>query len=130
LGIRLECAKCHHHPFEVYGQDDFYQFAAHFGRIGRKGQGISAPISGGEEVIFNVPTGVVKHPGNGKVMDPRPLFPLPTPSVAKDSDPRAELAAWITSPDNPFFAKVAVNRVWADLMGRGIVEPIDDMRAT
>jgi Protein of unknown function (DUF1553)/Protein of unknown function (DUF1549) len=129
LGIRLECAKCHHHPFEVYGQDDFYQFAAHFGRIGRKGQGISAPISGGEEVIFNVPTGDVKHPGNGKVMSPKPLFPLVVPQP-KNADPRSELATWITSSNNPFFAKVAVNRVWADLMGRGIVEPIDDMRAT
>ena len=52
LGVRLDCAKCHHHPFEVWGQDDFYSFAAFFGRIGRKGTGISAPISGGEEVIY------------------------------------------------------------------------------
>ncbi|HZZ77580.1 MAG TPA: DUF1549 and DUF1553 domain-containing protein, partial [Gemmataceae bacterium] len=161
LGIRLECAKCHHHPFEVYGQDDFYQFAAHFARVGRKGVGISAPISGGEEVIFNVPTGQVKHPVNGKVMDAKPLFTLPSlrregeaPAEPKtsgrrsgdtklqvngsagaspspsDADPREQLAAWITSPRTPYFAKVAVNRVWADLMGRGLVDPIDDMRAT
>lgn len=131
LGIRLECAKCHHHPFEVYGQDDFYNFAAYFARVGRKGVGISAPISGGEEVIFTAATGQVKHPNNGKVMTARPLFTL-TAKTAPDGedDPRRELAAWITSEHNPYFAKVAVNRIWADLMGRGLVEPIDDMRAT
>ncbi|MBM3995592.1 MAG: DUF1553 domain-containing protein [Planctomycetes bacterium] len=129
LGIRLECAKCHHHPFEVYGQDDFYSFAAYFARIGRKGVGISAPISGGEEVVFTSPTGQVKHPGNGKAMTARPLFG----SLAKDDvdrDPRQVLADWIVSDRNPYFAKVAVNRIWADLMGRGLVEPIDDLRAT
>jgi Protein of unknown function (DUF1549)/Protein of unknown function (DUF1553) len=136
LGVRLECAKCHHHPFEVYGQDDFYSFAAYFGRIGRKGQGISAPISGGEEVIFNVAAGQVKHPGTGKIMMPRPLFPLPSPpgrgagGEGVGLDPRRELADWLTSEHNPYFAKVAVNRIWADLMGRGLVEPIDDLRAT
>jgi hypothetical protein len=139
LGVRLECAKCHHHPFEVYSQDDFYSFAAHFGRIGRKGTGISAPISGSEEVIFTNPTGDVKHPGTGKTMLPKPLFILPSPSgrgaggegeTDKDQDPRQVLADWLVSEHNPFFAKVAVNRIWTDLMGRGLVEPIDDMRAT
>src|SRR5439155_29933 len=139
LGIRLECAKCHHHPFEVYGQDDFYSVAAFFGRIGRKGQGISAPISGGEEVIFTAPMGQVKHPGTGKIMTPRPLYLLPSGAREQgagregeslDEDPRRELAAWLTSEHNPYFAKIAVNRIWADLMGRGLVEPIDDMRAT
>lgn len=131
LGVRLECAKCHHHPFEVYGQDDFYSFAAHFARIGRKGTGISAPISGSEEVIFTAPTGQVKHPGNGKIMTPRPLFPLPGKvDATSDDDPRRQLADWLVNEHNPYFAKVAVNRIWADLMGRGLVEPIDDMRAT
>jgi hypothetical protein len=142
LGVRLECAKCHHHPFEVYGQDDFYSFAAYFGRIGRKGQGISAPISGGEEVIFNAPAGQVKHPTSGKIMTPRPLFLLPSPPLGRGAgsegaasrddsdDPRRQLADWLVSAHNPYFAKVAVNRIWTDLMGRGLVEPIDDMRAT
>lgn len=137
LGIRLECAKCHHHPFEVYGQDDFYSFAAYFARIGRKGTGISAPISGSEEVIFTAAAGQVKHPTSGKVMTARPLFPL-APKQAEprngpagsEDDPRRELADWIISEHNPYFAKVAVNRIWADLMGRGLVEPIDDLRAT
>src|SRR5204863_8052298 len=74
LGVRLDCARCHHHPFEVWGQDDFYSFAAYFARIGRKGTGLSPPISGGEEVLFTAPAGQVKHPGTGQVMAPRPLF--------------------------------------------------------
>ncbi len=133
LGIRLECAKCHHHPFEVYSQDDFYSFAAYFAKIGRKGVGISAPISGSEEVIFAGTTGSVKHPGTGEVMSPRPLFPLGgAGEIPADAagDLRRAVADWLTSERNGYFAKVAVNRIWADLMGRGLVEPIDDMRAT
>ncbi len=129
LGVRLDCAKCHHHPFEIWGQDDFYSFAAHFGRIGRKGTGISAPISGSEETVFAVATGAVKHPLTGKVMTPAVLLGKPEP-IPPDVDPRDVLAAWVTAPENPYFAKVIVNRVWADLMGRGIVDPVDDLRAT
>jgi hypothetical protein len=129
LGIRLECAKCHHHPFEVWSQSDFYGFAAYFARVGRKGTGLSPPISGSEEVMFTAPKGEVRHPLTNEVLPPRPLFG-PAPEVAPDADPRAALAAWVTSPDNPYFARVIVNRVWADLMGRGIVEPVDDLRAT
>lgn len=129
LGVRLECAKCHQHPFEVWTQADFYSFAAFFGRIGHKGQGVSPPISGGEEVVYTKPAGQVKHPLNGRVMPIKPLLAKPV-EVPEGDDPREALAAWVTGPDNPFFAKVIVNRVWADLMGRGIVEPIDDLRAT
>ncbi len=136
LGVRLDCAKCHHHPFEVYSQDDFYSFAAFFGRIGRKGQGISAPISGGEEAVFlgtgtggRRNGGVVKHPLTGKEMTPTPLLGKSL-DIDADTDPREVLAQWVTAPENPYFAKVIVNRVWADLMGRGIVDPVDDLRAT
>ncbi len=128
LGIRLECAKCHHHPFEIWGQDDFYSFAAYFGRLGRKGVGISPPISGSEEIVFSGKTGSVSHPGTGKVMSARPLFG--TAPVDDERDPREALADWVTSKDNPYFARVVVNRIWADLMGRGLVEPVDDLRAT
>jgi hypothetical protein len=129
LGIRLECAKCHHHPFEVWGQDDFYGFAAYFARVGRKGTGLSPPISGGEEIVYAGKSGAVKHPLTGQVLEPRPLFG--TIEKGPDgADPRAALARWITAPENRFFAQVIVNRVWADLMGRGIVEPVDDLRAT
>jgi hypothetical protein len=129
LGIRLECAKCHHHPFEVWSQADFYEFAAYFARVGRKGTGLSPPISGSEEIMFTASKGEVKHPLTGEVLPPQPLFGT-APEVAPDADPRDALAAWVTSPENPYFARVIVNRVWADLMGRGIVEPVDDLRAT
>src|SRR5262249_46068082 len=128
LGVRLECAKCHHHPFERWSQDDFYSFAAYFGRIGRKGVGLSPPISGGEEGLFTARTGIVKHP-NGKGMSPRRLFGE-AGKMTEERDPRAVLADWATSPKNPYFARVIVNRVWADLMGRGIVDPVDDIRDT
>jgi hypothetical protein len=129
LGVRLECAKCHHHPFEIWSQGDFYSFAAYFARIGRKGQGVSPPISGGEELIFGGGKGAVKHPVTGQVLAPRPLFGKAA-ALDDETDPRRALADWIVSDTNPYFAKVAVNRVWAEVMGRGLVEPIDDLRAT
>jgi len=130
LGTRLDCAKCHHHPFEIWGQDDFYSFAAFFSRVGRKGQGISAPISGGEEFVFATDKSRdVLHPVTGATMTPTPLLGKPA-AISVDQDPRIVLAAWMTNKDNPYFARVMANRVWADLMGRGIVDPVDDMRAT
>jgi len=129
LGIRLECAKCHHHPFEVWGQDDFYSFAAYFSRVTHKGEGISPPISGGEEIVYVAESGSVSHPITGEVLPPRPLFGEARP-IAEGEDPRIALAEWITSPENKYFAQVAANRVWAELMGRGIVDPVDDLRAT
>ena len=129
LGVRLECAKCHHHPFEKWSQDDFYSLAAYFARIGRKGGGISPPISGNEEILFTALRGEVKHPLTGQVLPPRPLFGK-APSLEGERDPRQALAEWMTAEENPYFARVLVNRVWADLMGRGLVEPVDDLRAT
>lgn len=129
LGIRLECARCHHHPFEKYGQDDFYSFAAYFARTGFKGTGLSPPISGSEEVVLMKKSGSVEHPLTRQSMAPKPLFGEAI-APANDDDPRTALAAWITSDNNPYFAKVIVNRVWSDLMGRGLVEPVDDLRAT
>lgn len=128
LGIRLDCAKCHHHPFEVWGQDDFYGFAAYFAKIGRKGTGLSPPISGSEEIVFAASGGAVKHPLTGQVMEPKPLFGEASPADGMDA--RRALAEWMTSDSNKYFAQVAVNRVWADLMGRGIVDPVDDLRGT
>ncbi|RLS51433.1 MAG: DUF1553 domain-containing protein [Planctomycetota bacterium] len=129
LGIRLECAKCHQHPFESYSQKDFYSFAAYFSKLGRKGTGLSPPISGSEEFLFTAEKGQITHPVTGEVLPPRPLFGT-APDVAEGSDPRESLAVWMTSPENPYFAQTMANRVWADLMGRGLVEPVDDLRAT
>jgi hypothetical protein len=130
LGIRLECAKCHHHPFESWDQAQFYEFAAYFARIGRKGTGLSPPISGSEEIMYTAKSGSVKHPLTGQVLGPRALFGSAPVSDDPDSDPREALACWMTAPENPYFAKVIVNRVWAEIMGRGIVDPVDDLRAT
>ena len=129
LGIRLECAKCHHHPSERWEQKDFYSFAAYFARVGRKGRGVSPPISGDEEVIKLSGRGEVKHPLTGEVMAPTPLFGT-APATDDLDDYRVALVDWMTAPDNSYFAKVAVNRVWADLMGRGLVDPVDDLRVT
>lgn len=129
LGVRLDCAKCHQHPSEKWGQTDFYSFAAFFGRIGRKGVGISAPISGGEEVMYVAEAGEVKHPLTGAVLPPAPLLGKPQ-TVPPDQDPRAVLADWVTAKENPYFAKAIANRVWAELMGRGLVDPVDDLRDT
>jgi len=131
LGVRLDCARCHHHPFEIWSQDDFYSFAAFFAKVGRKGTGISPPISGSEEIVFSRGTGQVTHPATGKVMDAKPLFgSVEAAPPGDEPDPRVALAAWMTAPANRYFSQVIVNRVWADLMGRGLVEPVDDLRAT
>jgi len=129
LGVRLECAKCHHHPFELWGQDDFYSFAAYFVGVGHKGTGLSPPISGSEEMIFSGARGTLPHPRTGEKLSPRPLFGDVEGNDSTD-DPRAELARWITSPENHYFEQVMANRVWMELMGRGLVEPVDDLRAT
>jgi hypothetical protein len=129
LGVRLECAKCHHHPFEKWSQEDFYSFAAYFARVGRKGTGLSPPISGGEEMVLTAKKGSVAHPLTGETLSPRPLFGE-APVADESADPREALAGWIASDDNEFFARVQVNRIWATLMGRGIVDPVDDLRTT
>lgn len=129
LGIRLECAKCHHHPFEVWGQDDFFSLAAYFARLGRKGVGLSPPISGGEEIVFTAETGSVAHPITGQVLPPRPFFGT-APEIGPTDDPRERLVDWMVADEQGYFAKVAANRLWAALFGRGIVDPVDDLRAT
>jgi len=127
LGTRLECARCHHHPNEKWSQDDFYQFAAFFGSVKQKGAGLSPPISAGTETFYFASGGTVKHPVTGAVMSPR-APDAPTARLADGTDPRRALVDWLVAPDNPFFARAAVNRVWANFFGRGLVEPVDDFR--
>jgi len=129
LGTRLECAKCHHHPFEVWSQDDFYSLASFFSRVGYKGAGLSPPISGGEEIVFTAATGSVAHPLSGKALAPRPLFGSAR-EIGPEDDPREVFADWMLGDGKLLFSRVAVNRVWAELMGRGVVDPVDDLRAT
>ena len=129
LGTRLECAKCHHHPFEVWSQDDFYGFASFFSRVGHKGAGLSPPISGGEEMIFATASGRLNHGRTGQPVTPKILGGAVL-TLGPEQDPREVLVEWMTAPENPYFAKVMANRVWAELMGQGLVDPVDDMRAT
>jgi hypothetical protein len=126
LGVRLQCAKCHHHPYETLGQEDYYSFAAFFARVGNKNSQ-EFGIFGGETVIVVQSTGEVGHPRTGQTMKPTPLHGKP---VAESRDRRQKLADWLTSPKNPYFARNVVNRYVAYLLGRGLVEPIDDVRAT
>ncbi len=128
LGIRIECAKCHHHPFEVWSQDDFYGFASFFSRVGRTGE-LTPPISGGREIVFSTRSGQLKHGRTGEPVAPKTLIGPPL-QINREDDPREMLVQWMTDPANPFFAKVMANRVWAEMMGQGLVEPVDDIRAT
>ncbi len=129
LGTRLECARCHNHPNEKWTLTDFHAFSAFFGKIGRKGSGVSPPISGGTEWFFAGGSGSVKHPVTGEALAPKPPG-APAPELDAKVDPREVLVDWMTAPDNPFFARAMVNRVWGNFFGRGLVEPVDDLRAS
>ncbi len=126
LGVRLECAKCHHHPFEKYSLDDYYGFAAFFARIGSKTLQEFGLFSR-EQIITIRLSGESRHPKTGKVMPPTPLDDKP---VDHPLDRRIALAQWLTSPENYFFSRSIVNRYVSYLLGRGLVEPVDDMRST
>ncbi len=122
LGIRLQCARCHHHPYERWGQDDYYGLAGFFTRLGRKSFGEPPPYY----AAANVTTGE-KDPHTGKTPEPK----YPDGSVAKftpEEDPRHALVDWMARPDNPFFAKALVNRMWGHFLGRGLYDQVDDQR--
>ena len=129
LGVRMDCAKCHHHPSEKWTQEDYYQMAAFFAQMKHKGQGISAPISGEPEYWWYAPGGNITHPITDAVMIPKPPDGPEMPYV-NGQDPRKMLADWMEGSDNPFFAKAITNRIWAEFLGRGIVEPVDDFRVS
>ena len=134
LGQRLDCAQCHHHPFEKWSQEQFWGLAAFFGRISR-----TEWVSEGAIVIFDDPSGRVPDYGETedtvKVLHPRtgeevtPMFPDGSPLPAERSfDPRLAFAEWMVS--HPDFSRTIVNRMWAYMMGRGIVDPVDDFRSS
>jgi hypothetical protein len=126
LGVRVGCAKCHHHPFEKWSQDDYYGMAAFFARLGTKGSQ-EFGLFGREQVVYLKPAGEQTHPRKGGAVKPHPLD---GPVMDDALDRRVTLAEWMTAKDNPFFARNLVNRFWGYYMGRGLVEPLDDMRAT
>jgi hypothetical protein len=127
LGVRLQCAKCHHHPFEVWSQDDYYGLAAFFARVQRKDNKDDGGFGGAQAVRLGE-SGQVVFPGTNRVVPPRVLGQAVP--VTDAGDPRPALAEWLTRKDNPYFARNVVNRYWGYLFGRGLVEPIDDLRAT
>ncbi|MGE5195629.1 MAG: DUF1553 domain-containing protein [Deltaproteobacteria bacterium] len=122
LGIRIQCAKCHNHPFERWTQDNYYGIGAAFARIGRK-KGADTD----EEVVFVSKAGEVTQPRTGKQMKTHLLLKGDI-DVPAERDRREVFAEWLTANDNPFFARASVNRIWGQLLGRGIVEPVDDFR--
>ena len=132
LGTRIGCAQCHNHPLEQYTQDDYYHFAAYFSRIrlDRKDRRKGRPSCGlhPDPNQNKDPVGV-NQPRTGKFIMPQPLDRSPAP-VNPGDDPRVRLAAWITDPKNEAFSGAMVNRLWKHFLGVGLVEPVDDLRAT
>ncbi|HXY34577.1 MAG TPA: DUF1549 and DUF1553 domain-containing protein [Planctomycetaceae bacterium] len=126
LGVRLACAKCHHHPYEKYGQDDYYSFASFFARVSIK-PSQEFGLFGGESVVMVRAGGEVNNPRTGRLLKPKPLDAA---TVDDPLDRRAALARWLTSPNNQYFAKAVVNRYVSYLLGHGLVDPVDDLRAT
>jgi hypothetical protein len=124
LGVRVQCARCHNHPYEKWTQNQYYQLAAFFARVKLKdGDGPE------ERDVYLASQGEVKHPKTGREMTPTALDAAPI-SADYHGDRRQALVAWLTSAQNPYFGHVIVNRVWRHFMGRGLVEPVDDLRAT
>ncbi len=124
LGLRLQCAKCHHHPYERWSQEDYFGLAGFFARLGRKSLGEPPPY-----FASRTRTSGEINPATGKPIEPK-LLDGPYLDVPPQDDPRQKLVDWMARPDNPFFAKALVNRMWGHLMGRGLVDPVDDMRET
>jgi hypothetical protein len=120
LAARIQCAKCHNHPFDRWSQDQYHGLGAFFARVQRKTTSVE-----GETLIFAAASGETVQPRTGKVVPPG--VPGKT-EFADEPDRRAALATWLASPDNRLFAKVGANRIWGWLFGRGIVEPVDDLR--
>lgn len=124
MGMRIQCAQCHNHPFDRWTQDDYYSFAAFFSQIGRK-QGEDTR----ERIVFNSGSGEVPHPVTGQNAQPVFLGGY-KPEIKPGQDRREVVAEWLASPENPFFAQNFANRIWQHFFGIGIIEPVDDVRVS
>lgn len=133
LGLRLACANCHHHPYEKWSQDDYWGLAAFYGRVGRKNIPVAGEQGRGNQgarqaIVINSNGNVINKRTN-KTATMRPLDGEPV-SLERGDDPRIQLLDWMVDGKNPFFARAVANRYWAHFFGRGIVDPLDDMRVT
>ena len=124
LGVQIQCAECHNHPFDRWTMDDYYGFVSFFTGM-KRGNG-AEPRE--RRIYFDTAVEPAKHLVDGRPMPAKVLGSVEP--VSGDGDPRAELARWLTSPDNDLFSRNLANRIWAQLMGRGIVEPVDDVRVS
>lgn len=124
LGTRVSCANCHNHPYEKLTQDDYWGFAAFYQRVGKKQGDVPA-----DSAVFVQKTGETSNPRSGKKLKPKGLNG-PEYEWVRGEDPRIKLVDWMTAPDNPYFSKALVNRMWSKIMGIGIVNAVDDMRLT
>jgi hypothetical protein len=127
MGVRLVCTQCHDHPFEKWTQNQYYEMAAFFASVGLK-----PGFESGDEIVYDKrEDNEVKHPKTGRVVAPKYLVAsLGAPPIAANLDRRESLVEWLTSKDNPFFARAIANRLWSYFLGRGIIEPVDDIRAS
>jgi hypothetical protein len=140
LGVRFNCNKCHDHPFEKWTQNQYYEFGAYFARVaikrGTLGKDVIRTFTGdnttvaGEEIVYpNYEGGEVKYLRTG--LDAKPKVPFgQAPAIDPAGDRREALVAWLTAKDNPLFAKAMANRVWSYFFGRGIIDPVDDIRSS
>jgi hypothetical protein len=124
MGMSITCCRCHNHPLEKWTQDQYWSMANLFARVGLKNG-----ERGGDVVVQSLPVGDALHPRRGFAMPPAPLDYKPLPADSP-IDRRQYFADWLTAPDNPYFAKALVNRVWRNFLGRGLVEAEDDLRQT
>ena len=129
MSLSIGCAKCHNHPLEKWTNDQYYAFANMFARVRGKGWGGDARSGNGQRTVFVETRGDLLQPRTGRPQPPAPLDGTPLP-VADPGDRREPLARWLTSPENPYFTRSIVNRVWANFFSVGLVEPVDDLRAT
>ncbi|NNE90413.1 MAG: DUF1553 domain-containing protein, partial [Verrucomicrobiales bacterium] len=129
LSLSINCAKCHNHPLEKWTNDQYYAFANLFARVRGKGWGGDSRNGDGIRTLYVEPRGDLIQPRTGKPQIPAPLDGEELDPNRPD-DRREALADWLVSPENPYFARSIANRVWAAFFGKGIVDPVDDLRAS
>jgi len=130
LGVRIQCARCHHHPFEKWSQNDYYSLSAFFSRVGKKQlRGNYKNNNRDYRIFHNEGAATARNPRNNQSLKPAGLGSEPL-EISAERDPRQFLVKWMADPNNPFFAKALVNRYWKHFFSRGIVDPEDDMRET